>query len=241
MQPIIHISQFEGPFDVLLHFVKQAKVEISQLPLAEITQQYLEFINQMQELNLEIASEYLVVAAQLIEIKARALLPKPVPPLVEDEIDPKEALIARLIEYQKYKEMSEILAEYEIDHQHYFFKDASDASEWLVDTEPRLVQEQYDLFALVKAFERAMQKQEQQNQVVIHHERYSIDDQVRIIRKQLRQQPVLAFTDLFTTYSRSYMVTTFLAILQMMRDDEIALSQTQNFGEIIINWKRFVS
>ncbi|MGL6009159.1 MAG: segregation and condensation protein A [Culicoidibacterales bacterium] len=240
MQPIIHISQFEGPFDVLLHFVKQAKVEIAELPLAEITQQYLTFIAQMQELNLEVASEYLVVAAQLIEIKARALLPKPVPPLVEDELDPKEALIARLIEYQKYKEMSEILAEYEVEQKHYFFKDASDASEWFIESEPRLAKGQYDLFALVKAFERAMHKHEAQIPMVIHQERISVDDQVFIIRKQLRSQPVLEFEDLFTTYNRTYIVTTFLALLQMMRDDEITLAQLANFETITISWKRLV-
>lgn len=240
MQPIIHISQFEGPFDVLLHFVKQAKVEIADLPLAEITKQYLTFIAQMQELNLEVASEYLVVAAQLIEIKARALLPKPVPPLSEDEIDPKAALIARLIEYQKYKEMSEILAEYEVEQKHYFFKEMSDPSEWLIETQPELNPQQYDLFALVKAFERAMHKQDQNPQMVIHQERMSVDESILLIRKQLRKQPVLAFTDLFTTYNRTYIVTTFLAVLQMMRDDEIAINQDRNFETIKITWKRLV-
>lgn len=136
--------------------------------------------------------------------------------------------------------MSDILSEYEIEQKHYFFKEASDAAEWYIDEEPRLIANQYDLFTLVKAFERAMQKHEQQADVVIHHERLSVDEQVLLIRKQLRKQPILDFEQLFTIYNRSYIVTTFLALLQMMRDDEITVVQTQNFETIKISWKRLV-
>ena len=124
------IDKFSGPLDLLLHLIKQSNIDIYDIKIEEITNQYLDYIKKMEELNLNIASSYLVMAAELIEMKASMLLPKP--EIAEDEYeeDPKERLIKRLIEYQNYKEITTKFHELELDRQQYYTKQSSDISEY---------------------------------------------------------------------------------------------------------------
>ena len=127
------IDKFSGPLDLLLHLIKQSNIDIYDIKIEEITNQYLDYIKKMEELNLNIASSYLVMAAELIEMKASMLLPKP--EIAEDEYeeDPKERLIKRLIEYQNYKEITTKFHELELDRQQYYTKQSSDISEYEVN------------------------------------------------------------------------------------------------------------
>ena len=113
MEYSVKINEFEGPLDLLLHLIKESNIKIEDIKIDEITKQYLDYINKMEEMNLDIASEYLVMAAELIEMKSNNLLPKKEEKELVEEEDPKEELIRRLLEYESYKKMTEVFREYE--------------------------------------------------------------------------------------------------------------------------------
>ena len=156
MEYKVTINDFEGPMDLLLHLVKENNIDIIELNVEEITEQYLKYIEEAEELNLDIASEYLTLAAELIEIKSMSLLPKKV--VVEDdyEEDPRENLIARLIEYQKYKEVTKDLKELEQQRKHFYSKSPSNLKEFKENEEINYGDLTMDL--LMNAFQKFLDR-----------------------------------------------------------------------------------
>ena len=150
MEYKVIINEFEGPLDLLLHLLKEAKMEITEIKIDEITKQYLDYIEAMEEMNLDIASEYLIMAAELIEMKSRSLLPR-MKTETEDEYeeDPKEKLIQRLIEYQNYKDVISKFHELENERQQYYTKKASDISDYDIETK---LNDDIELTDLLNAF-----------------------------------------------------------------------------------------
>jgi segregation and condensation protein A len=231
----VEINNFEGPMDLLLHLIKKSEVDICDISILDITKQYMDYINLMESLNLNIASEYLVMAAELIEIKSSILLPKKQVEVEDDyEDDPRENLINRLIEYEKYKKISELLKEYEQDRKKIHIKSPSDLMQYT--TQDKSVQETFDMNDLMNAFNKVLERKELDKPLntKITNKEYSVSERSIEIKKILTQKKKIEFTDLFDVVRKDYIVVTFLAILNMARHNELKIIQENNFDNIII-------
>ncbi len=223
------INDFEGPMDLLLHLVKEAEVDIYDINLVDLVNQYLNFINEMEKLELNVASEYIVMAAELIELKSRSLLPKKEEELTE-EMDPREELINRLIEYKKYKEITPELKELEEERKNYFSKEPSSLKDYIVKKD-----EKGDISLLLNAFNEFMLKKKDEHIVTkTTTKEYSVVERSKEIKKIIKAKKKVEFKELFDNYSRDYIIVTFLALLEMVKNDEVDLVQEGNYGEIYI-------
>ncbi|MCI5522200.1 MAG: segregation/condensation protein A [Tenericutes bacterium] len=235
MNYTIEINNFEGPLDLLLHLIKKAELDICEISIVEITKQYLDYINLMESMNLNIASEYLTMAAELIEIKSSILLPKKKIDNEDDyEEDPKENLINRLIEYEKYKEISEVLKKYEQDRKELYTKKPTDLE--IYNTVTNEISENFDLNDLMSALNKMLdrKKLDKPLNTKITNREYSITERSNQIKNILKNKKQVEFTDLFDIYSKDYIVITFLSILTMARHQELSITQDRNFGKIMI-------
>lgn len=235
MNYTIEINNFEGPLDLLLHLIKKAELDICEISIVEITKQYLDYINLMESMNLNIASEYLTMAAELIEIKSSILLPKKKIDNEDDyEEDPKENLINRLIEYEKYKEISEVLKKYEQDRKELYTKKPTDLE--IYNTVTNEISENFDLNDLMSALNKMLdrKKLDKPLNTKITNREYSITERSNQIKNILKNKKQVEFTDLFDIYSKDYIVITFLSILTMARHQELNITQDKNFGKIMI-------
>ena len=227
------IDKFSGPLDLLLHLIKQSNIDIYDIKIEEITNQYLDYINKMEELNLNIASSYLVMAAELIEMKASLLLPKP--EIAEDEYeeDPKEKLIQRLIEYQNYKDVISKFHDLEQERQQYYTKKASDISEYDIETK---LNDDIQLCDLLKAFEKFLQKKEDNKPLntKITSKEYSITKRSKEIKDIIKKKKRVNFKELFNINTKSYIIVTFLSILVLAKNNDIRLIQENNFEDIVL-------
>lgn len=227
------IDKFSGPLDLLLHLIKQSNIDIYDIKIDEITNQYLDYINKMEELNLNIASSYLVMAAELIEMKASMLLPKPEIEEDEYEEDPKEKLIQRLIEYQNYKDVISKFHDLEIERQQYYTKKASDISDYDIETK---LNEDIELSDLLKAFEKFLQKKEDNKPLntKITTKEYSITKRSKEIKNIIKSKKRINFIELFDVKTKSYIIVTFLSILVLAKNNDIKLIQENNFENIML-------
>lgn len=235
MNYTIEINNFEGPLDLLLHLIKKAELDICEISIVEITKQYLDYINLMESMNLNIASEYLTMAAELIEIKSSILLPKKKMDNEDDyEEDPKENLINRLIEYEKYKEITEVLKKYEQDRKELYTKKPTDLE--IYNTVTNEISENFDLNDLMSALNKMLdrKKLDKPLNTKITNREYSITERSNQIKNILKNKKQVEFTDLFDIYSKDYIVITFLSILTMARHQELSITQDKNFGKIMI-------
>ena len=235
MNYTIEINNFEGPLDLLLHLIKKAELDICEISIVEITKQYLDYINLMESMNLNIASEYLTMAAELIEIKSSILLPKKKIDNEDDyEEDPKENLINRLIEYEKYKEISEVLKKYEQDRKELYTKKPTDLE--IYNTVTNEISENFDLNDLMSALNKMLdrKKLDKPLNTKITNREYSITERSNQIKNILKNKKQVEFTELFDIYSKDYIVITFLSILTMARHQELNITQDKNFGKIMI-------
>lgn len=236
MQYKIEIPEFEGPFDLLLHLIKQANLNIQDICIEEITKQYLEYINLMEELNLNIASEYLVMAAELIEIKSFSLLPQQEIGEDDYEEDPKENLINRLLEYEKYKNLTTDFKEMEKYRQEIYTRDPNSLCEYKEEKE---IDYGVSLQDLLDAFSKFMKEQELNKPLntKITNKEYSVGKKCLEIKSLLKKKKKVEFKDLFESFDKQVIVVTFLAILSMTRKQEIVIEQESNFRNIIIKEK----
>ena len=223
------INDFEGPMDLLLHLVRQSDIDIYDINLVDLVNQYLDFINEMEKLELNIASEYIVMAAELIELKSRSLLPHQ-EETTEEEIDPREELINRLIEYKKYKEVTSDFKVLEEERKGYFSKEPSSLKDYIVPKE-----EKGDLSLLLNAFNEFMLKKKDENIVTkTTVKEYSITERSNEIKKIIKSMKKVEFKELFDNLSRDYIIVTFLALLEMFKLEEINIIQEGNFNSIYI-------
>lgn len=233
----VSLDVFEGPLDLLLHLINQLEIDIYDIPVAQITEQYMEYIQTMQHLELNIASEYLVMAATLLEIKSKMLLP--VQELTEDfddyEEDPREELMERLIEYRKYKEAAEDLKEKEEnDHQIFtrppvIFKD--------LDTEVPVVKGDLSIYDMLGALNKMFQRKEWNEPQDTRITRTEIPieqrmEEILVIIKTSKTK--ISFDQLFTYRSRSHIVITFMALLELMKHNEIYCKQANHFEPLYV-------
>jgi segregation and condensation protein A len=230
----VKLESFEGPLDLLIHLIKKNEVNVYDIPIALITEQYLGYIELMQELNLDVAGEFLVMAATLIHIKSRTLLPRP-PTAEEDgreEEDPREALVRRLLEHQKYKAAAELLHERETVRGAQFMRpDARVADAAGDEYEPEL---EVDLFSLLAAFRGVLERANRRPRMVLPPEQMSIEDRIDQLLARLSETEACGFEDLFSDGdgSRGFMIVTFLALLEMIRLKLIRVFQSGGVGPI---------
>jgi segregation and condensation protein A len=229
----VKLESFEGPLDLLLHLIRKNEVNVYDIPIALITEQYLAYIELMQELNLDVAGEFLVEASTLIHIKSRMLLPRPDPAQDDGEAeDPREALVRRLLEHQKYKAAAELLHDRETLRSAQFMRpDASVAAAAGDDYEPEL---EVDLFSLLAAFRGVLQRAKGRARMVLPPEQLSIEERIEQLLSRLSETDACGFEDLFEDGdgSRPFMIVTFLALLEMIRLKLIRVFQGGSFGAI---------
>ncbi len=237
MEYKVTINDFEGPMDLLLHLVKSQNIDIIDLNVEEITEQYLGYIKEAEKLNLDIASEYLTLAAELIEIKSSSLLPKK--EVLEDEYeeDPRERLIQRLIEYQKYKEIIPSLKELEDERKNYFSKSPNNLKEFQDDIE--INYGDLNLDVLMNAFQKFLERKQEEKPLntKITKKEYSISVRSREIKEVLREKKNVSFDELFEIVTKDYVVVTFLSILSMAKKGELLITQKDNFSDITLSLK----
>lgn len=228
------IDKFSGPLDLLLHLIKQSNISIYDIKIEQITDQYLTYIKKMEELNLDIASSYLVMAAELIEMKASLLLPKP--EVIEDdyEEDPKENLIKRLIEYQNYKEVTSKFHDLEQDRKQYFTKLPMELSDFDVSSN---LNDDLNLNDLLNAFEKFLNRKEELKPLntKIATKEYSITQRSNEIKEIIKSKKEIKFVELFEINNKSYIIVTFLSILALAKNNEIKIKQDNNFSDILLS------
>lgn len=241
----IKIHNFEGPFDLLFHLIEKAEVDIYDIPIAEITNQYLEYIEEMQSLDLDVASEFIVMAATLIQIKSRMLLPKeknPMDELSADSDDPRAELVEQLLQYKKFKEAAMILKEKEEANIGIYYKNAEIIDD--IDEDKILIN--ITLNDLVQAFQDVLKKHEENvshenfEQQVIREE-ITIGSKIEYIRDTLSMNSTVYFNELFGSSSNKLeIIVTFLAILELIRLREIKVYQVKPYCDILIEQKNEV-
>ncbi len=229
----IRLQHFEGPLDLLIHLIKKNEVNIYDIPIALITDQYLQYLSVMQELNLDLAGEFLVMAATLIHIKSRMLIPRPTPEVDGelDEEDPREALVRRLLEHQKFKAAAELLHEREtLRSAQYRRPDAAVAEAAGEEQEPEL---EVDLFSLLAAFRGVLERAKSRPRVVLPPEQMSIEERIEQLLERLSETEAVGFEELFAdANTRGALIVTFLGLLEMIRLKLIRAFQSGSFGPI---------
>jgi len=223
----VKLPIFEGPFDLLLHLIKKEEINIYDIPIAKITRQYLEYLNLMKALDLEIASEFLVIAALLLSIKSRMLLPKQLPEEEEEtEEDSRLELAKKLIEYKKYKEVSA-----KLEQRLSFYQDIFTRPCVFEKEETELVE--CDLFEMVLALQKILKEKEARIEILL--EDTSVEQKMDWIQRLLAQQRKISFFSLFKdTKQKIEVVITFLALLELIRLKKIYVCQHRLFSEIWI-------
>lgn len=234
MSYTVRLKIFEGPLDLLLYLIKKNEIDIYDIPIAEITDQYLEYIELMRSLNLDVAGEFLVMTSTLIYIKSRMLLP-PSEGMEEEETvdDPRKELVERLLEYKKFKEAARWLSNRPI-----LGRDTFARSSLIVDIERE--KEEVELegssaFLLLEAFREVLKRASREDPLEIRVDRLSVMERIEELLKILAERGPTDFLSLFPErYDRSLVVVTFLAMLELIRLRMITVYQVEPFGRIII-------
>ncbi|TCZ81263.1 segregation/condensation protein A [Paenibacillus albiflavus] len=240
MKVLYKLDVFEGPLDLLLHLIDKSEIDIYNIPIKEITDQYLEYVQAMQELELDVASEFLVMAATLLSIKSKMLLPKP--PVIEledglyeEELDPRMELVQKLLEYRKYKTIADVLREKEVERSLVYTREPEDLAVFLPEKEENPVQG-LTVHDLLIAFQRSLRKMTRRTSVArIRRDEVSVKDRINEIIDKLKLENKLLFSKLFDyEITKEEIVVTFLAVLELMKRNVVICYQFQTFDEIVI-------
>ena len=234
MEVTFTINDFEGPLDLLLHLIKEKKMDLLNLKLEIIIDEYLKFIDEMEKMNLDIASSYLVMASELLEMKSRLLLPRMEEENEEEEEDPKEVLINRLIEYQKYKDLTSDFKELESERKLIYTRLPENLREYS-DNDKVINNSDVTLDDLLKAFQAFLERKklEQPLHTKVTRKEMSVEERTVSIRNILKKKKKVNFLELFDVLNKEYVVVTFLAILEMAKQNELKISQDSEYGDII--------
>lgn len=239
MEYCIKINEFEGPLDLLLHLVKESNIDINDININEITDQYLEYIRQQERLNIDVSSSYLVMAATLLEIKSKSLLPvrSDLEDSCEEEEVSRDALIQKLVEYQKYKEITKDFKKLENERRTIYTKAPSKLNEML-DTK-FINDTDTTVDDLLKAFTMFLERKNMEKPIItkVTNKEYSVRKRKKDIKSYLEINGRSEFSELFTIYNKSYVIVTFLSLLELAKEDDVLLTQEANFDKIFIELK----
>ncbi len=228
----IQLTDFDGPIDLLLHLIREKKLDIKTVRLGDMTSQYLEYLKNLPELDLDIASEFVEVGATLVEIKSKQILPKPVVDKGEDKIDEEEELRRRLEEYSLFREVTEDLKG--MDNVNRFYREPAIPK---VTTEWKLSNVTFEDLtdALGVILARVGKNAEKIQKTTIKLDRFTVADKIKDIVSRLKASNSLQFTQLFEEdMTRGEVINTFLAVLELLKNQLVACRQEQDFGEIEI-------
>ncbi len=227
----VKLDNFEGPLDLLLFLIRKHEIDLQDIPIVLITEQYLDYLALMQELDLDIAGEFLLMAATLIHMKSKMLLPRPDPTDEEPEEDPREALMRRLLEHQKFKAAAELLHERQTLRSAQWGRSDDRLAE--LAGEPYEPELEVDLFSLLTAFRAVVARVKQRPASLLPAEAISIETRIEQLVAMLSDTEACGFEELFADVSsRPGLVTTFLALLEMIRLNLARVFQTDAFGPI---------
>lgn len=227
----VKLEAFEGPLDLLLHLIKKEEIDIYNIPISRITEEYLNYLELMKMLNLDIAGEFLVMAATLLHIKSKKLLP-----VVEkdeetlEELDPCQELVKQLLEYKRFKEVAKVLSERELNQQKIFTRpplkiESMGDEEYVIEA---------SLFDLLDAFRNVLKANKTSVREIIQEE-VKIEERIQIIQQLLTEKESLTLDEIFTPEStKMEMIVTFLALLELIKQKQIKILQTRLFDKIRI-------
>ena len=227
----VKLATFEGPMELLLHLIQVNKIDIYDIPIAALTEQYMAYLAEMRRFDIEVASEFLVMAATLLLIKSRMMLPKAPKETEEDEdVDPREELVRRIVEYQRYKKVSLVMEERAEDESRYVSRAPTELPVRFAPPQGLSVKELWEAFQTVLAVKRELTIPE----AIVAHEEYRVEDQMQMIIERLlaAEDGTAAFGDLFLSGTRDELVATFLALLELIRRRMIVVRQPILFGPI---------
>ena len=234
----VKLSAFDGPLDLLLHLIRKNEVDIYDIPIASITQQYLDTLELMDELNVNVAGDFVFMAATLIHIKSKMLLPPPHEDGVEDELgDPRDELVARLLEYQRYKEAAQMLYERQTLQSAVWLRSetavaplleaGAQAQEELVDV---------DLYELLTAFRSVLERISRRKDIKFERETVTVEEMIQILTAKVAPRTSISFEQLFEDVTtRALLIVTFLAVLELVRLRVFRVFQTKAFGPIHVS------
>ncbi|MBQ3297497.1 MAG: segregation/condensation protein A [Bacilli bacterium] len=226
------INDFEGPLDLLLHLIKESKMDIMNIEIEVITDQYMNFLKEQEKMNLEVSSEYLVLASELLEIKSKLLIPNnKLDETVEE--DPREELINRLLEYEAYKNITKVLQEKELLRKDIYTKYPENINNYI--PEDKEIHSDVSLDDLIAAFQKYYQRQIDNRPLntKVTLKEISVTSRRSDIKRLLKTKKRLSFRELFPVVSREYIVATFLAILEMAKNRELTITQNDTNDDII--------
>lgn len=237
----VRLEIFEGPLDLLLYLIKKDEVDIHSISIERITRQYLDYINTFKLLNIDLASEFIVMAANLMYLKSRTLLPRVDQPPEEDaeEDDPRWELIRQLIEYKKFKDAAGFLSLRELE-QEGRFAHQPDAADQPVEETPALAE--VSIFDLIRAFQNVLKRFEESHDFGdIVDDRYTVSDKIDLLMKHVQPGEARRFEELFqTATTKAEVIVTFLALLELMKLNQFVVRQSELLGDIVIE-RRSVS
>jgi len=229
----VKLNFFEGPLDLLLFLIKREKIDIYDIPIADITEQYLQYIEIIQLLDLELAGDFLVMASNLVYIKSKMLLPREESE-IEEDIDPRQELVEKLLEYKKFKEASEGLRDLMSQRKEYILREG-DFQQSAVFTDPEGDYFEASLFDLISAFRKVVKRIPKEAFHEVVREKFTVADKMHEIFHLLTETPRVKFTEVFlNAKNKDEIIATFLAVLELMKMKEVLVVQKDSFGEIEI-------
>lgn len=240
----IKLDAFEGPFDLLFHLIEKNQIDINDIPIAELTEQYLEYLKDIDEDQLEVASEFLVMAATLLSIKSKMLLPSrnedeqdEIEVVSDEEIDPREELVTKLKEYKKFKAIASILDEMQAEQRAIFKRPPEDMTSWW--SEEFTLSEKTTIKDLIEAFSNAMKKHPKEPKShLVTRDPIPLTSKIRELDRLVKFQRRVYFSRLFTARSsEAELIVTFLAVLELIKVDKIRAFQQRLFGEIVMEYR----
>jgi len=234
----IKLPNFEGPLDLLLFLIRKHKIDIYDIPIAFMLSEYLKYLSLMKELNISIEGEFMEMAATLIQIKLRSLLPRQV---YEEEEDLQSELVSNLIAYQEIKEYAKFLNNLAAENKYYFYKGIDkntkkDIKDFAISYS--IEQNSVGLYDLIKALQKYIIQPPQEVPQDIILEKFKVEDKIKEIRKILRKNKKLLFSDFIKDYSKLELITFFLAILELAKMKKITIFQNKQFSDIHISKKK---
>ena len=231
----MRLAAFEGPLDLLMHLIEKNKIDIYDIPIAELTRQYMDYLAKFREFNIEIASSFIVMAATLLQIKSRMMLPNAPKDDEEEEEDPRAELVRRLVEYKRFRHVSEILGEMATLQERFFARDP----EHIPTTHKP--PDKIPLALLVRAFRNVLKLHDELSlpEVIVKPEEYNIEDKMADIMLKLQAaEGGMAFAELFRGVSRTELIVLFLALLELIKQRTVTVKQVDVFGDIWVKIKQ---
>ncbi|MBI9012023.1 MAG: segregation/condensation protein A [Clostridiales bacterium] len=240
----INLEVFEGPFDLLFHLIEKNEVDIYDIPIHEITKQYIDYLNKMQAIDMDLASEFIVMAATLLEIKSKMLLPSSEFDDISSEMfdsDPRKELVSRLIEYRKYREASEFFASLERNHSRKAYREGEDLLSYFEKPTLDEINNGLETDLLVEAMKRILSnlnKEDQKRKTyfnALKRDLFSVEDKIKSIQSILLERKKCLFIDTFSDApAREEVIVSFLAILELLKLKFIGIEQEKQYSDIVL-------